>query len=124
MKLKNYIGGTFCAPAEVGVLEVPNPATGERLAEVPLSAPAEVEKAVLAARKAAVEWAAVPVVERARILFRYRDLLERYKEDLAVLVTTENGKNLDDARGEVRRGIEVVEFACGIPTLMMGQTVP
>ncbi|MCL6627208.1 CoA-acylating methylmalonate-semialdehyde dehydrogenase [Alicyclobacillus shizuokensis] len=124
MKLKNYIGGEFCAGEEVGVLEVPNPATGEQLAELPLSAASEAEKAVAAALSVAADWAVVPVVERARVMFRYRDLLERYKEDLAVLVTTENGKNLEDARGEVRRGIEVVEFACGMPTLMMGQTVP
>jgi malonate-semialdehyde dehydrogenase (acetylating) / methylmalonate-semialdehyde dehydrogenase len=103
---------------------VPNPATGEVLARVPLSAAADVDAAVQAARAAFPGWAATPVVERARLLFRYKMLLEDHLDELAQIVTRENGKTLADARGEVRRGIEVVEFACGAPTLMMGETVP
>ena len=68
-------------------------------------------------------WAATPVVERARVLFRFKALLEEHFEELRDLVTLENGKDAADAGGEVRRGIEVVEFACGMPTLMMGETV-
>ena len=124
VKLRNYIGGEFQESVAESVLEVPNPSTLEVLAEVPLSPASEVAMAVAAAKAAFEKWRTVPVMERARVMFRYRDLLEQHKEELAILVTKENGKNLDDARGEVRRGIEVVEFACGMPTLMMGQTVP
>lgn len=120
----NFVGGRFEVPAVDTFLDVPNPANGEVLARVPLSGQGEVDRAVQSAKAAFESWRSVPAVERARYLFRYRDLLEQHKEELAVLVTRENGKNLDDARGEVRRGIEVVEFACGIPTLMMGNTLP
>jgi malonate-semialdehyde dehydrogenase (acetylating)/methylmalonate-semialdehyde dehydrogenase len=123
-KLRNYIDGKFLDSEAVSVLEVQNPSTREVLAEVPLSLASELAMAVEAAKVAFEKWKTVPVMERARVMFRYRDLLEQHKEELAQLVTKENGKNLDDARGEVRRGIEVVEFACGMPTLMMGETVP
>ncbi|MCL6548628.1 MAG: CoA-acylating methylmalonate-semialdehyde dehydrogenase [Alicyclobacillus sp.] len=122
-EVANLIGGRFEVPAAQQYLDVPNPANGEVLARVPLSGREEVDAAVRAAKEAFPAWRSVPPVERARYLFRYRELLEQHKEELAELVTRENGKNLDDARGEVRRGIEVVEFACGIPTLLMGQTL-
>ena len=98
-----------------------DPATGLVIARVPFATPAEVEAAVTAAARAFPAWRATPPVERARLMFRFRDLLERHFEELALLVTRENGKTLEDARGEVRRGIEVVEFACGAPTLLLGE---
>jgi malonate-semialdehyde dehydrogenase (acetylating)/methylmalonate-semialdehyde dehydrogenase len=100
-----------------------DPATGAVLAHVPLGDATDVDAAVAAARAAFPVWQATPVVERARILFHYHTLLETHFEELARLVVRENGKTLEDARGEVRRGIEVVEFACGAPTLLMGETV-
>ncbi|RIV21964.1 methylmalonate-semialdehyde dehydrogenase (CoA acylating) [Alicyclobacillaceae bacterium I2511] len=119
--LKNFINGKFVDAQAEQWQDLPNPANGERMAQVPLSQAQDVDKAVAAASAAFENWARVPAMERARYLFRFRDLLEQNKAELAELVTRENGKNLDDAKGEVRRGIEVVEFACGIPTLMMGR---
>ncbi len=122
--LDNFIGGRWVPATTTACEDVPNPATGELLARVPLSTAADVDAAVQAAAAAFPAWAATPVVERARLLFRYKALLEEHFEELARLVTLENGKTLADARGEVRRGIEVVEFACGAPTLLMGETLP
>jgi malonate-semialdehyde dehydrogenase (acetylating)/methylmalonate-semialdehyde dehydrogenase len=104
----------------VELQDVLDPATGERLARVPLSGAAAVDEAVCAAADAWEGWADTPVTERARLLFRVQALLERELDALAELVVRENGKALDEARGEVRRGIDVVEFAAGMPTLMLG----
>ncbi|PZN13115.1 MAG: methylmalonate-semialdehyde dehydrogenase (CoA acylating) [Bacillota bacterium] len=98
-----------------------NPATGEVIAQVPHATQEEVAAAVQAAARAYPSWRATPPIERARLMFRYKELLERHFEELALLVTRENGKTLADARAEVRRGIEVVEFATGAPTLLLGE---
>src|SRR5204863_6374004 len=84
----------------------------------------EVDAAVQAAVHAFADWSRTPAPERARILFRYRQLLEDHFEELSELVTRENGKTWEEARGDVRRGIEVVEFACGIPHLLKGDALP
>ena len=104
-------------------LPVVEPATGRALALVPLCGPEDVDRAVLAAARALPAWRDVPVPERAQVLFRYKALLEREHEALAASVARENGKLLEDARAEVRRGIDVVDFACGMPTLAQGRTV-
>src|SRR6266849_9588558 len=118
--LRNYFGGRW-VPAETDeVLEVHNPATDEVLAHVPLSGGADVDAAVAAAAAAFPAWRATPPQERARYFFKLRQLLAEHREELARMITTEMGKTLDDARGEVQRGIENVETACGIPSLMMG----
>ena len=122
--LQNFIAGEWRESATTRHDDVPNPATGELLARVPLSSEADVDAAVRAAAVAFPGWAATPVVERARLMFRYKAILEEHAEELAQFVTRENGKTIADARGEVRRGIEVVEFACGAPTLMMGDALP
>ena len=119
--IRQYIGGRWQASRSQRVDPIPDPATGETLGWMPHSTPAEVDAAIEAARQAFPQWRATPVVERARVMFRYKDLLERHFDELARLVTRENGKTLDEARGEIRRGIEVVEFACGAPTLMLGE---
>src|SRR5690606_26143880 len=98
-----------------------NPATGEQAANVTLATPADVERAVQAAVAAQPRWAAVPPVRRARVMMRYVQLLNEHIDELALLISQEHGKVLDDARGEVTRGIEVVEFACGIPQLLKGE---
>ena len=100
-----------------------DPATGRVIAETPLSTKDDVDRAVKAASAAFEEWSKSPVVKRIQVLFRYKMLLEEHFEELRDLVTLENGKDAKDAGGEVRRGIEVVEFACGMPTLLMGETV-
>ena len=103
---------------------VHNPSTGEVIARTPFCTAAEVDAAVQAAAAALPEWAETPAVDRARFLFRYRDKLEQNTEELAKLVTREHGKTLSEARASVQRGVEMVEFACGIPSLLMGQVLP
>ncbi len=120
--LKLLIGGEWVAAQATTTEPVYNPASGAIIARVPLGARADVDAAVAAAKAAFPAWAATPVVERARVLFRYHTALEAAFEELAQLVTRENGKTIDDARGEVRRGIEVVEFACGAPSLLIGES--
>ncbi|HEY6326064.1 MAG TPA: CoA-acylating methylmalonate-semialdehyde dehydrogenase [Candidatus Cybelea sp.] len=105
-------------------LQVHDKATRELLGEVSVARRAETDRAVEIARAAFESWREVPVVERARLFFRYAGALERRREELAVSVSRENGKTLADARAEVRRGIEAVEFACGMPSLMMGDALP
>src|SRR5215208_599522 len=122
-EVRNFIGGEWVGGDGRESEPVYDPATGEVIAETPLSTKDDVDRAVGAASAAFAEWSSTPVVERARILFRFKALLEEHFEELRDLVTLENGKDAKDAGGEVRRGIEVVEFACGMPTLMMGETV-
>ncbi|PLR92030.1 CoA-acylating methylmalonate-semialdehyde dehydrogenase [Bacillus sp. T33-2] len=122
--LKNFIGGKWVESASKNYEEVPNPATGEVLVKVPLSTRQDLEHAVKAAKEAFYSWKQVPVPQRARILFRYQQLLTDNWDELAKLVTLENGKSYEEAYGEVQRGIECVEFAAGAPTLMMGSQLP
>ncbi|HWB56643.1 MAG TPA: CoA-acylating methylmalonate-semialdehyde dehydrogenase [Gaiellaceae bacterium] len=121
--LKNYIGGRWVEADGVETLEVTNPASGEALAQVPLSGAAQVDEAVRAAREAFPGWRATPPLERARACFELKYRLEEAKDDLAVLVTRDNGKAAKDAAGEIRRGIECVEVATGIPSLMQGSNL-
>ncbi|MBD1997818.1 CoA-acylating methylmalonate-semialdehyde dehydrogenase [Leptolyngbya sp. FACHB-541] len=118
--LANYINGHWVVPDTTDLLEVTNPATLEQLARVPLSVAGEVERAVEAASAAFVEWRRVPANERVRYLFRLRELLETHFDDLAQTITQECGKTLAESRGEMRRAVENVEVACGIPILMQG----
>jgi malonate-semialdehyde dehydrogenase (acetylating)/methylmalonate-semialdehyde dehydrogenase len=121
--VRNLIGGAWEGRDGLETEPVYDPATGEVIAETPLSTAEVLDRAVKKAEEAFPGWAATPVVERARLLFRFKMLLEEHFEELQSLVTLENGKDAKDAGGEVRRGIEVVEFACGMPTLLMGETV-
>lgn len=122
-RFKNYINGEWVESSTSQYESVINPATKEVIAQVPLSTRAELDAAAAAAAKAFEEWKNVAVPRRARILFRYQQLLIEHREELARLITIENGKNLTEARGEVQRGIENVEFAAGAPTLMMGDSL-
>ena len=116
------IDNEWATPSVAGS-PVHNPSTGEVIAEAPLCGKDEVDAAVAAARRALPGWMATPPIERARVLFRYKMLLEDAFEELAALVTLEHGKTLTEARGDVRRGIEVVEYACGIPELLKGESL-
>lgn len=122
--LKNWIGGQLRESASSETQDVLNPATGETLVRVPLSSAQDVEAAVAAAEAAFRTWSRTPVPRRARILFRYQQLLVEHWDELARLITQENGKTFKDAHGEVQRGIECVEFAAGAPALLMGQQLP
>jgi malonate-semialdehyde dehydrogenase (acetylating)/methylmalonate-semialdehyde dehydrogenase len=98
-----------------------DPALGEVRSQCAFANTAETRDAILAAKAALPAWAATPPLQRARVLFRFKELLDRHADELASLITREHGKVQGDARGEVGRGIEVVEFACGIPHLLKGE---
>lgn len=115
-----YIGGKFRDSRSEKSDPIPNPATGETIASLPHSTTEEINDAVAAAKKAFPEWSETPVPDRAQVMFRFKALFEEHFEELSALVTQENGKTLDESRGEVKRAIEVIDFACGAPTLMMG----
>ncbi len=120
--IPNLIGGEWLRP-EADTLPVYDPATGEVIEQVPLSGPDAVAAAVAAAETAYKDWSRTPVMERVRLMFSFKARLEEGFEDLAQIVTRHHGKTLEEARGEVRRGVEVVDFACGAPTLLQGRTL-
>jgi malonate-semialdehyde dehydrogenase (acetylating)/methylmalonate-semialdehyde dehydrogenase len=120
LEVRNYIGGEWRRPLSGESAEVRNPATGELLGLVPLGDAGDVAAAAEAAAAAFPRWRATPPGERIQYLFRLKQLLEDNFEDLARTITMENGKTLAESRGELRRGIENVEVACGIPMLMQG----
>ncbi|MCB1627084.1 MAG: aldehyde dehydrogenase family protein, partial [Xanthomonadales bacterium] len=97
------------------------PASGQIQAELCLADQAQVDQAVAAAKAAQPAWGAVTPLQRSRVMFRFKALLEAHAEEMARLINREHGKVLSDARGEVTRGLEVVEFACGIPHLLKGE---
>ena len=119
--LDNYVAGRWTPATGDDALDVTNPATGETIARVPLSASADLDAAVSAARAALPEWRAVSAIARARKLFELREGLVARSDELARSVTTEMGKTLPDARAEVARMIEMVEAACALPTTMQGR---
>src|SRR5712671_4263210 len=119
-RLGNYYAGAWHASSASEFLPVIDPATEDVLAEVPMSSESEAAAVIEAAAAAFPEWRRTPPEDRIQYLFKLKDLLERNLEDLARQITFENGKTLAEARAELRRGIENVEVACGIPTLMQG----
>jgi malonate-semialdehyde dehydrogenase (acetylating)/methylmalonate-semialdehyde dehydrogenase len=121
--LKFFVGGKW-DPAGVRPLhDITNPATGRVIARVPYAAAGDIDHAAHTAHEAFLKWRDVPVVDRVQVLYRFKELLEKHAEDLARTLTSENGKTLDDARGEIRRAIQMVEVSCGMPSLMMGQSL-
>jgi len=121
--LQNYIAGGWRAADAAEALPSHNPANAELLAQVPLSGPGDVDAAVTAAREALPAWRATPPQVRARAVFALRDVLDRHRDELGRIVTTDMGKTLSDAVGEVGRGIESVEVACGAPSLLKGDNL-
>lgn len=122
--IQNFVGGEWIDSKTKEYQPVYNPATGEVIAEVPISTKEDLDHAVVTAKEAFKTWSEVPVPRRARILFKYQQLLVDNWDQLAELITIENGKNVKEAKGEVQRGIECVEFAAGAPTLTMGSQLP
>jgi malonate-semialdehyde dehydrogenase (acetylating)/methylmalonate-semialdehyde dehydrogenase len=118
------IGGKWLHPAAERFGKVHNPSTGEVIARVPMCGATEIDEAVVAAKKAFVTWSAAPAPKRAAVMFRFRELLSIHFDELCKLLTRENGKTIEESRGDLRRGIEVVEFACGIPHLLKGESLP
>src|SRR5690348_9265468 len=119
--VRNYIKGQWQPAASAEHREIINPATNEVLGQVPLSSAAEVDAAVRAAAAAFPEWRRTPAEDRIQYLFKLKNLLEENLEELARTITLENGKTVGEAKGELRRAIENVEVACGIPTMMQGR---
>ena len=118
--LTNVIGGQP-APANGALLDVFSPRNGEKISTVPLSSAGEVAAAVAAGQQAFPAWAELPIKERVQVFFRYRTLLEKQADDLADLVSEENGKTHDEAMAEVLKSIELTEFACSLPQLVSGK---
>jgi len=119
-QLTHYIDGQPFEGRSGRYTEGHNPATGEPTRSVPLANAAEVDAAVQAAAAAFPAWAETPPLKRARVMFKFKALLEQHQDELAELITREHGKVFSDAQGEVARGLDVVEFACGIPHLLKG----
>ncbi len=117
--IKNYIGGEW-VESKGEIVDVVNPANCKTIARVPISTREEIDAAVAAAREAFPDWRRTTPLARSRILFRLKELLEENFEEVSRIQTQEHGKTIDESRGETRRGIENVEVACGIPTLMQG----
>ena len=118
--LTHWINGERVEGQSTRTSPVFNPAIGEQIAEVGLANAADVDSAVQAARAALPGWSALPPIRRARYMFRYNELLLEHIDELAELISVEHGKTIEDAKGDVTRGREVVEFACGIPHLLRG----
>src|SRR3982750_1498278 len=118
-----YINGVWEKPDGRSSQSVMNPATGATIAEVPFATAADIDRAVRTAHEAFLKWRDVPVVDRVQVLYRYKGLLEQHASEVAAILTSENGKTADDAKAEVRRMIQMVEVACGMPSLMMGDSL-
>jgi malonate-semialdehyde dehydrogenase (acetylating)/methylmalonate-semialdehyde dehydrogenase len=119
--LQHFIGGRRVEGASGRYGDVFDPSAGEVAARAPYAGPEDVDRAVQAAKAAWPGWAATPPAQRARIMFRFRELVEAHKEEIARIVSSEHGKTLEDALGSVNRGAEIIEFACGIPQLLKGE---
>jgi malonate-semialdehyde dehydrogenase (acetylating)/methylmalonate-semialdehyde dehydrogenase len=119
--LKNYYGGQWVASKSKELLPIHNPATNEIIGQVPLSSSEEVDQAVRAAEAAFDSWRHTPATNRIQPLFELKELLEEHFDDIAKMISMENGKTLGESGGEMRRAIENVEVACGIPSLMQSQ---
>lgn len=121
--IRNFIGGEWVPSLGSDAQPIRDPGKGEVLGHTPLSTRADVDAAVQAASAAFPAWRATPAVERVRVLFRFKALLDQHRDELGRMLSREHGKNVPECIGEVQRGIENVEHACGIPTLMMGDTL-
>lgn len=120
----HWIGGEPVYASDGETSPVFNPALGEVIATVPMGGLSDVDAAVAAASDAFPSWASTPPVDRCGIFFRYKSLLEQEFESIATIISTEHGKTLGEARGDLRRGIQMVEYACGAPSLLMGEILP
>jgi malonate-semialdehyde dehydrogenase (acetylating)/methylmalonate-semialdehyde dehydrogenase len=122
-ELQNYVAGGFVAPKSRPFLDVYNPSSGDVISKVPLSEAADVAAAVQAARAAFPAWSGMPIKERVQVFYRYKALLEKHIDELAALVTEENGKIASEARAEVLKSAELTEFACSLPQITPGEVL-
>jgi len=119
--LEHFVGGKLISGTSDKKSKVFNPATGEQSAEVRFATKNDVDKAVANASKAFEDWANKPPLHRARVMFKFKELIEKNSDELTKLIVSEHGKVYEDAKGSLTRGLEVVEFACGIPHLLKGE---
>ena len=119
--IRHRIGGEETTGSSTRTSVVWDPATGQPQAEVVLAEPADVDAAVGAAKAAFPAWSETSISRRAKIMFAFRNLLEAHTDELARIIASEHGKVVEDAKGEIMRGMEVAEFACGIPQLLKGE---
>ena len=122
MKLiEHFVGGKIISGKSDKKGKVFNPATGEQEKEVKLASKEDLDQAVAVAKKAFEEWSLKPSLVRARVMFKFKELIEKNSDELTKLIVSEHGKVYEDAKGSLTRGLEVVEFACGIPHLLKGE---
>src|ERR1041384_2666736 len=122
--LRNYVAGNFVPPtSDRPFLDVYDPSSGDVISRVPMSAASDVDAAVKAAEAAFPAWAATPIKERVQVFYRYKTLLEQNIDELAALVTEENGKIASEARAEVLKSAELTEFACSLPQIVPGEVL-
>src|ERR1043165_149175 len=121
--VRNYIGGQFVDASERRMVDITNPADGSVISRVPMSGMTEVDRAVDAARKAFPAWSATPIKERVQVFYRYKALLEQNIDELAALVSEENGKVRNEAAAEVLKSAELCEFATSLPQIVAGEVL-
>ena len=119
--IEHFVGGKSFSGDSKRSSKVFNPATGEQTAQVKLASIKDVNIVVENAKKAFEEWSNKPPLQRARIIFKYKEIIEKNSDELTKLIVSEHGKVYEDAKGSLTRGLEVVEFACGIPQMLKGE---
>ena len=119
--IEHFINGKKFIGDSKRTSKVFNPATGEQTAEVKLASTKDMDNAIEAAKTAFTFWSRKPPLQRARVMFKFKEIIEKNFEELTKIIVSEHGKVFDDAKGEITRGLEVVEFACGIPQLLKGE---
>jgi malonate-semialdehyde dehydrogenase (acetylating)/methylmalonate-semialdehyde dehydrogenase len=119
--LEHFVGGKLISGSSERKSKIFNPATGEQESEVRLASKKDLDQAVETAKKAFETWSLKPPLQRARVMFKFKELIEKNSEALTKIIVSEHGKVFDDAKGEIVRGLEVVEFSCGIPQLLKGE---
>ena len=116
--IKHFLNGKSFSGDSTRTGKVFNPATGDQSAEVKLASSQDVNKAVTNAKNAFENWANTPPLQRARVMFRFKELIEKNSDELTKMIVSEHGKVYEDAKGSLTRGLEVVEYACGIPQML------
>ena len=119
--LEHFVGGKLISGSSDRKSKIFNPATGEQESEVRLASKTDLDQAVEVAQKAFETWSLKPALQRARVMFKFKELIEKNADELTKLIVSEHGKVYEDAKGSLTRGLEVVEFACGIPNLLKGE---
>ncbi len=122
MKLiEHFVGGKIIPGSSDKKSKVYNPATGEQESEVRLASKSDLNQAVEIAKKAFESWSLIPPLQRARVMFKFKELIEKNSDEITKMIVAEHGKVYEDAKGSLTRGLEVVEFACGIPQILKGE---